>query len=103
MQRTDRHSLYHTFVERFRTAKTVVAPLVPVDSAEIDRAESLLDCKLPDSYRSFVTEFGAGDTGSLDDDWFSLLPHTDCPTAIGEVWGPRQIIRQCNEHWYAPI
>jgi hypothetical protein len=92
MQPANRTTLYQKFVARFRPA-TSDYRIVSVTSNDIEAAESAIGSKLPASYRTFVTEFGAGDNDVPEDPIF----------AVAEIWDPRTIVRQVHEEWLAPI
>ena len=89
---TNRTSLYRQFVERFRPA-TSGCRVVSVTPGDIDAAESVLGCALPTSYRTFVTEVGAGDNDVPDNPRFM----------VAEIWQPELIVRQVKDEWWAPI
>src|SRR5688572_25050784 len=92
MMRSNRSSLYRQFIDRLRPAASGCR-VVPVTAGDIDAAESVIGCKLPASYRTFVTEVGAGENDEPDD-----------PTlAVAEIWQPELIVRQVEEEWWAPI
>jgi len=92
MSAADRTLLYRQFVHRFRPA-TSGCRVVSVTRGDIDAAESLVGCKLPTSYRTFVTEVGAGDNEVPNDPTFM----------VAEIWQPEWIVRQVKDEWRAPI
>jgi hypothetical protein len=92
MTPSNRTSLYRQFVDRFRPAASRCR-VARVTQADIDAAESVIGCTLPTSYRTFVTEVGAGENDEPDD--LSLR--------VAEIWEPELIVRQVNEEWWAPI
>src|SRR5688572_9831260 len=89
---SDRRSLYRQFADRFRPAESGCR-VVPVTHGDIDAAESVISCKLPTSYCTFVTEVGAGDNDEPDD------PNL----RVAEIWQPELVVRQVKEEWWAPI
>src|SRR5688572_17545618 len=91
MTSSDRISLYHQFVDRFRAGSG--CRVVPVTHGDIDAAEATIGCKLPASYRTFVTEVGAGDNHEPEEPNLS----------VAEIWQPEFIVRQVREEWLAPI
>src|SRR4051794_32418789 len=88
----NRTSLYREFADRLRPAASACRVVV-VMHGDIDAAESTLGCKLPASYRTFVTEVGAGDNDEPD----------DSNLRVAEIWQPEFIVRQVKEEWWAPI
>src|SRR4051812_25030597 len=92
MTPSHRTSLYRQFADRFRPPASG-RRVVPVTHADIDAAESAIASKLPTSYRTFVTEIGAGDNDEPDDP--NLM--------LAEIWQPEWIVRQVREEWLAPI
>src|SRR4051794_18826031 len=92
MTPSNRTSLYRQFSDRFRPAAGGCR-VVPVTHGDIDAAESAIGSKLPTSYRTFVTEVGAGENDEPDD------PNL----RVAEIWQPEWIVRQVTEEWLAPI
>jgi hypothetical protein len=92
MQPTNRPSLHRAFVARFRPA-TSRYRAVPVTAMNLDAMESAIQCRLPASYRQFVTQFGAGENEEPD--------HP--ALRISEIWQPQWIIKQVNQPWTSPI
>lgn len=92
MTPSDRTSLYRQFADRFRPAASGCR-VVPVTHGEIDAAETIIGCKLPTSYRTFVTEVGAGDNDEP----------SDAGLRVAEIWQPEFVVRQVKEEWWAPI
>jgi|GEM_PF-4846271 len=92
MQRPSRTSLYQAFTARFRPEASRT-DVVAVTNQEIDIAEAAIGCKLPRSYRTFVTGFGAGDNDLPD----------NAPLMLAEIWHPERIVKQMNSPWMAPI
>src|SRR5690349_10486007 len=87
----DRRTLYGKFVARFRPA-TGDYRAVPVTMGELAAAEAVIG-RLPESYRTFVMQFGAGEIDTPEDPTF----------AVAEIWAPESIVRQVREEWWAPI
>jgi hypothetical protein len=92
MTPANRVSLYQQFADRFRPAASGHR-VVPATHGDIDTAESFVGCKFPTSYRTFVTEVGAGDSDEPDDPKFM----------VAEIWQPELSVRQAKEQWRAPI
>src|SRR5689334_7411094 len=92
MTPTNRPSLYRQFADRFRPPASACR-IIPVTHADIDAAESILGRKLPTSYRTFVTEIGAGNNDEPNDPDLMLA----------EIWPPEWIVRQVRQEWLAPI
>lgn len=84
--------LYRKFADRFRPAASGCR-VISVAHADIDAAESVIGCRLPTSYRTFVTEVGAGDND---------VPE-DSSLRVAEIWRPEWIVRQVKDEWRAPI
>src|SRR5205085_1913311 len=92
MMHDDRKILYRQFVDRFRPA-TGDYKTVSVTHGDIDAAEYAVQRKFPASYRTFVTEFAAGE---LD------VP-ADSDYSVEEIWQPELIVRQIESEWWVPI
>jgi hypothetical protein len=92
MDALDRTSLCQAFVGRFRPA-TSGCGVMAVTSADINAAEAAIGGTLPTSYRTFVTQFGAGENDLPDD---AML-------AMAEIWQPEWIVRQVRDECWARI
>ena len=97
-----RVAAFRAFEERFRKPRGYPAPPppVPVSDEAVDAVERDLRCRLPDSYRHFVTAVGPCQVRGLGDAWIG----TDgVPVPFETLWHPADIVKQCGEEWLAPI
>lgn len=92
MTSAERTLLYRQFAARFRR-RASRCRVIPVTYREIDEAEVVIGCKLPESYRIFVSEVGAGDHDEPN----------DVELRVAEIWAPELIVSQVKEEWRAPI
>jgi hypothetical protein len=101
-----RVALYRAFEARFREPRGFRAPPepVPVDPEAVGRVEVALNCRFPDSYRTFVTTVGPCDVRGLSDARRALRRESaSYPLPFESLWHPDNSLRQCGEAWYAPI
>ena len=100
----DRISLFREFERRFRKPRAYPAPPAAslLAAADVDAAERELSCRLPNAYREFVTEVGACEVRGLSDAWL-FNRQADVPVPFDALWPPRDIVRQCDHEWLAPI
>lgn len=92
MTHSDRTTLYRQFIDTFRAPESH-GRVIPVTHAEIDATESTIASKLPNSYRTFVTKFGAGENEEPEELYLK----------VAEIWQPELIVRQVKQEWRAPI
>lgn len=105
MQSTaDRISTFRAFEERFRKPRGYPAPPEPVRVAphEVEAVERALSCRLPTTYRQFVTQVGPCEVRGLSDLWL-FNNHADVPVPFESLWAPHAIQKQCGYEWFTPI
>jgi hypothetical protein len=91
----DRISTFRAFAERFRNPRGYSAPQEPVPVAleDVEAAERALSCKLPTTYRQFVTQVGPCEVRGLSDSWL-FNTHVNVPVPFESLWAPHTIVKQ---------
>jgi hypothetical protein len=100
----DRITTFRAFEKRFRKERFYPAPSAPLPIAPevIDEVEQALVCRMPKSYREFMTTVGPCSVRGLNDSW--LFNHRDdVPVPFETLWSPWAIVQQCEYEWLAPI